>query len=145
MPPGAAATQSLIPDPPPPAKYLKASVGAFGTPLVPRAVGIPAPAPPGPLALGVAFDPTTVAPPPPAACPSGLVPGLFPPLVPCAGLTGGLLPVPPVLGPPPPEPPPEPPFRPVPGPPPAPAPPPPADVMLEKVETAPSFPRTSLG
>ena len=69
-------------------------------------------------------------------------------MLPCDGLTGGVFPAPPGLGPSPilPDPPPpDPPDPPAVGPPTAPPPPPPVDVIVENIEGLPAPPAPSLG
>jgi len=94
-----------------------------------------APAPPSPASQADPAPPAAVAPPPPPAVylgPPGL---LLPPSLPCDGLVGGVLPLPPDFDAdvPPPPPPPEPPSAPSVAPlHPLPPPPPPADVNVDE-------------
>ena len=105
------------------------------------------PAPPvEPAGLG---PPAPPAPPPPPEAEScdGPGPGLeLPPLLPCGGLTGGVLPDPPATALlPPPPPPPDPPLTPTDTGFPEPPPPPPADVIVLKTEFEPTLPFAELG
>ena len=102
-----------------------------------------APAPPSPASQAAPAPPAAVAPPPPPAVYLGTPGLLLPPALPCGGLTGGVLPLPPDLAVcvPPPPPPPEPPAAPqVPEPQPLPPPPPPADVIVPNTESVPELP-----
>jgi neural Wiskott-Aldrich syndrome protein len=116
----------------------------------------PVPEVPVPGAVPDELPPATVTPPPPPPLPALGEADPQPPLFPCDGLTGGVLPLPlfpppkgDVPGPPPPPPPPLPPLKPsaadgkeLPNePPPA----PPADVIVENTEFDPEFPATVPG
>ena len=138
VPPVPPVPEDLFPPPPPPAKLVA------GLPFTPGLLGpiicVAAPAPPLPPFPDGALAPTAVAPPPPPAWFDGLF-KLFPPLLPCGGLTGGVLPEPPEvtsgeLEPPEPPEPPSPPVLADDGLT-APPPPPPVDVIVEKLESDP--------